>query len=182
MTKVEDRWKWSRVEAMADGTLTRDERRRMRNAMGADPRLRLAVDNAVALRRELGRLAGVPVPRSLQGRLLGVANGLREGTVRPASRSLWRAGLAAAAAAVAAVAFVVLRPASAPAPAPVAGRVESRDEAVEQFGIAMAYLRRSATIASTETAAAVVGGLHDALSASRETNREARQEHRKNGG
>jgi len=168
---------------MADGTLTRDERRRLRNAMAADPQLRRAVDDAVALRRELGHLARVPVPHALSRRLLGIANGLPHGPAQRVPSVAWSVGLAAAAAvAVAGVAFMLLRPAPEPQRKPVAARSDDRDEAVQQFEIAMAYLRRSATIASTEVTTAVGGGLRDALSASREKSRDQKQERRKNGG
>jgi hypothetical protein len=181
VTNLESQWAWSRVESMADRSLSADEQRRMRDAMAVDRELNRAVQDAIALRRELKGLARVPKSTALRRRLLDIAN---DGQ-RPASwirlSATWATGFAAAAA-LAVAAFVLLRTAPQDAAPPEVAQTKTPDEAIEDFVIAMTYLQKSATIANAEVTAAVGGSLHEALSASRDTEREQRRQLRKNGG
>ena len=178
MTDIENRWAWSRVEAMADRTLSPVEQRRMRGAMAIDPQLQRAVESAIALRRELRRLGRVPTPSTLRRRLLGITNDGRNPAPWIRFSARWAVGCAAAAVA----AFVLLRTAPESRPPPEVAPSAAEAQAVEDFVIAMKYLQKSATIANAEVAAAVGGSLNDALSASRDDERERKRQTRKNGG
>jgi len=180
VTDIENRWAWSRVEAMADRTLSPVDQRRMRGAMAIDPQLQRAVESAIALRRELRRLGRVPTPSTLRRRLLGITNDGRNPAPWIRFSATWAVGCAAAAVAV--VAFVLLRTAPETRPPPEAAPSAAEAQAVEDFVIAMKYLQKSATIANAEVAAAVGGSLNDALSASRDEERERKRQPKKNGG
>jgi anti-sigma factor RsiW len=148
------KWTRQRIEAMADGSLERGERRRMRAAMRGDPQLRSAVERARALRGGLKRLGAAPVPAGLAARLLAVPGGR-------ARRWPLIALPAAAAAAVAAVTLVLLTqpPETAPEDPAVA--------AIRDFNIAMTYLQRSAAYTGEEIGGIVSAGLLEALTVSR---------------
>jgi len=178
VTDLEAQWAWSRVEAMADGGLSRNERRRMLAAMAADPELARAVQAATALRRELTRLAHVATPPGLRRRLLGIPGDARRTApwIRPAAA--WAVGLAGVATVVAALALLHARPEQEPLPE--VARTKEQAEAIEDFTLAMKYLQKSAALASAEVTTAVGGSLHDALN--REANHEQKRERRKNGG
>jgi hypothetical protein len=154
VSEIESRWAWSRVEAAADGTLAPAERRRMRDALAADARLREAVDRTAVLRAGLRRLRAEPVPPSLWLRLLRMPRGARPATAwRP--RRIAVAGIGLAVAAVAAVAVFALLSTARRQDA----TRESQEQAVAEFSVAMAYLRRSVTVASDQSASAVRGSL-----------------------
>jgi hypothetical protein len=177
VTDLETQWAWSRVEAMADRSLRGAERRRMRDAMAADPKLERAVVSATALRRELERLAHIPTPTTLRRRLLGIAGDRQHTAPWIRLTATWAVAFAGAAAVAA---FVLLRAAPEQTPSPEVARAKTQAEAVEDFAIAMSYLQKSATIANAEVTTAVGGSLHDALS--READHEQKRARRKNGG
>lgn len=174
MTHLESQWAWSRIEAMADDTLTAAERRRMRKAMAADRQLNRAVEDAMSLRGELAHLNRAQVPVALRRRLLSI----------PGDRPQAPAGFLPVAVAIAAVVAVLVGLAvllqRAPAPA-AAAQTQAKAEAVEDFAVAMTYLRRSAVITSAEVSTAVGDGLRDAMAVSREAARKEKRE-LKNGG
>ena len=169
MTDIEKHWALSRVEAMADRSLTAKERRRMRAAMALDPQLRAAVEQAERLRHELRGLADVGVPRSLHGRLLAIAVDPRLHALRRVPR--WAPAFAAGAGAmvVAALATMVLQRPEPPPP-------DEQLAALREFEASMVYLQRSAEIARNEVTAAVGDGLRDALRTSREKMRDGEPE------
>lgn len=174
VTHLESQWAWSRIEAMADGTLTAAEQQRMRKAMATDRQLCRAVEDAMSLRDELARLKRAPVPAALGRRLFSIPSGRPQAPVGflPAA-----VGLAAVAALVVGLATLLQRT-PAPAPAPAA---QAQAEAVEDFAVAMTYLRRSAVLTSAELSTAVGDGLRDVLAVSREAARKEKREP-KNGG
>lgn len=145
MTDIDAQWASSRIEAMADGSLPAEERRRMRAAMARDPALRAAVERAQALNAELRRLGRVAVPGSLPGRLLALAQARK----RP---RLWRwAAGAVAATAVAASTLALLE----------AQRAREREAAAarQQVEVALAYLGKASGIAAEQVGRAVRTGV-----------------------
>src|SRR5690606_20267355 len=86
VTEIDVRWAWSRVEAAADGSLSRADMRRMRRAIEGDPGLEAAVERAMRLRAALRTLGREPVPASLTGRLLEIR---RPGRDRASRGSVW---------------------------------------------------------------------------------------------
>lgn len=153
MTELDTRWAWTQVEAMAEGSLSRQDERRMRAALGQDRELRAAVERARGLRRELRRLGRAPVPRSLYGRLLGIA-GPRAAGRRP-TIAVWSWTSAAAAASAVAAALVLM---TQPEPAD-----DPRTAALRDFELAMAYLHKSYEIAGEQVKRAMERELREAL-------------------
>jgi anti-sigma factor RsiW len=157
MTELDQTWAESQIEAMADGTLAPDAERRMLAAMARDPRLAASVERARVLRRELRRLPAVSVPPRLVWRLWRIP-----ATERKLMNGLWMPiAFVAAAASVALtlnVFFGVQRPSADDA---------ARAAAVEDFTIVMAYLQKSAVLATNEVNQAVGSGVRDALAVSR---------------
>jgi len=148
-----DEWAWERIEAMADGSLLRHERRRMLEAMRADRRLSTAVARASLLREGLRDLGRAPVPVGLSARLMSIPP---RGARRPTHWSWIAVPIAVASVAVAAVALVMR-----PAPPPEDPRVA----AVRDFTVAMTYLQKSAAYTGGQVTDAVSGGLLDAIAA-----------------
>ena len=156
MRGLENQWAWSQVEAMADRSLSADDRQRMRAEMERDPSLRDAVERASALRRRLRGLSDEPVPLKVPLGLLRIP--------REASLDGWSGrGLWATAAATAVMLAVVLRVLWPESPPP-----DQRIAAVQDFEVAMTYLQRSAALTRREVAEAVGSGLQEALSVGRE--------------
>jgi len=147
-------WAWTQIEAMADESLTADERARMEAALATDPALRAAVDRARRLNAELRRLPRPRPPRGLFGRLLAVPG---------RSESAWSM-LAAplGAAAVAALAALLVASVRQAPPGPEA-------EAMREFVLAMTYLQRSAVVTRDEVGGQVGQSLASVLLASRES-------------
>jgi hypothetical protein len=146
-----DEWAWERIEAMADETLTRHERRRMLEAMRADERLGAAVTRARMVRDGLRELGRAPVPAGLSARLMSVSSRGAQWTTHWSWIAL---PIAAVAVAVAMVALIMR-----PAPSPEDPRVA----AVRDFTVAMAYLQKSAAYTGEEVTDAVSAGLLEAL-------------------
>ncbi|HEX9877203.1 MAG TPA: hypothetical protein VGC50_11175 [Gammaproteobacteria bacterium] len=169
MSDLEIRWAWSQVEGMADGSLSADDERRVRAAMTQDPALRHAVRHAATLRRSLRRLDKAPLPPTLLRHLWGIpGRGKRAG---PSAAPLW---LSVSACGVAAAAAWLLLPADPAAPDP-------RAAAVQDFEIAMAYVRQSAVITRDEVTTALGTGLQEAVVTSRDAVRN-RDSENDNGG
>jgi len=148
-------WARSQIEAWADGSLTGDSLERMNAALANDGRLRAAAERAVSVHRALRESSAERMPSGLRRRLLAIPGAERRTTY-------WWA-LPAAAAAVAIVAVAVsLRPA---APPPIDPRVA----AVQDFELAMRYLRDSAALTRLEVSTKLGAGLQEALVTSRES-------------
>jgi len=154
VTEIDVRWAWSRVEAAADGSLSRADMRRMRRAIESDPDLEAAVERAMRLRAALRTLGREPVPASLTGRLLEIR---RPGRDRASRGSVWSWASAAGAAGVLAFAMLVL--ARMPAP-----QHDERVAALREFELAMTYLHRSYAIAGEHVRRRVGQELAEALS------------------
>jgi len=150
-------WARSQIEAWADGSLSGESLERMNAALAADARLKAAADRAVAVRRALRALrasSAERMPAGLRWRLLAIPGAER--------RSYWWA-LPAAAAAVAIVAVALtLRPAPPPT-------IDQRVAAIQDFELAMRYLRDSASLAQSDVTFELGSGLQEALVKSRES-------------
>jgi hypothetical protein len=147
-------WAWSQVEAMADGSLRGEDRKRMRRMMQNDPRLDAAVDRARTVHAGLRQRRGVRVPRDLRRRLFAIAP-------RPAQGLRWAAVPLAAAALIGVLTIPPLIRPSVPT-------VDTRSaEAMQEFQTAMSYLSRSAAVTSHGVTRELSQGLSEALSAGR---------------
>ncbi len=145
-------WAWEQIEAMADDSLVGADRRRMRQAMGHDPRLHDAVERARTLRKELQQLSQAPAPAGLRRRLLDIPSG------RSLAKLWFMAPVIPAIAAIAAY-VVIMR---APLPSNDPGVV-----ALLEFRLAMSYVQKSAAVTSEEISNAVRDGLREAYTISR---------------
>lgn len=146
-------WAWSQVEAMADGSLTGADRRRMRAAMRSDAALSTAVAEARRLRRELALLGPAPVPGALSRRLLAIPS---RSHVRPTWSVIGVPIAAAAMGAVAAIAgLLALEQTSRPD--------FERELAVQELRLAMSYLQRSAVMTGNDVTRELTNGLREAL-------------------
>ncbi|MBN1238407.1 MAG: hypothetical protein JXB36_07885 [Gammaproteobacteria bacterium] len=166
MTEMNMKRARRQVEAMADGSLTAADERRMRAALERDPELRRAVAEARALRAALRGLAREGVPPALARRLLRAA-----GTERPraaAVQGAWSWASAAVVAGAAAGLLLVLMQ-----PMRTTGSSEDEAAALRDFAVAMTYLRRSSAIVRQELNEAVEGGLREALDATLDRTGEA---------
>ncbi len=178
MKELDSRWAWSRVEAMADGSLPRRDARRMRAACARDPELRLAVERARALRGALRRVGRTPVPLVLYYRLLRAMPSSFDASTRRAMGSWASASAAAAAAASVLAAVVIVSMQSGP-------RVETpvhaapQQAALRDFELAMAYLHKSYEITGTQLRRAMQRELREAFGAHAENGAD---EPRENGG
>lgn len=156
MTKLDQNWARTQVEAMADGSLSAEAERRMRALINCDPELRAQVQRARALRQELRSLANRRAPRGLARRLWQIP-----AAERPRG-FLWAPAMAMASiAAVALTAGLLLRN---PGPSP---EELAREAAVQDFALVVAYLQKSALVARNEVNEAVGYGMADALATSR---------------
>lgn len=159
MTELDIRWARSRVEAMADGSLSRKEERRMRALLASDPDLRRAVDEARALRTALRRLRGEPVPAAVLARLARIPGAAARPRPRWSTERLSWASAGAAAGAVAAM--LILLTHTEPA------RDDPRTAALRDFELAMAYVHRSYELAGEHVKRAMERELKEALMRSR---------------
>lgn len=156
MTELDRSWAKSQIEAMADGSLPAEAERRMRTVMNGDPEIREAVEHARALRLELRQLAAVGVPRGLLGRLWQIPSARRR------RRACWMPAAALATIAAVALGASLWLTDRGPSDEELARR-----EALQEFTIAMAYLQKSALMASNEVNEAVGSGMLDALAMTR---------------
>jgi hypothetical protein len=157
MTELDKAWAESQVEAMADGSLSPEAEQRMVTIMRIDKELAGRVEMAIALRKSLRQLKAAPVPKGLVWRLWHIPSQNRRVGV-----GWWMpVGLVAAAASVAltlGIFFGVSGPTA---------EEEARAAAVQDFTIVMAYLQKSALMATSEVNEAVGSGVLDALAVSR---------------
>jgi hypothetical protein len=160
-------WAWSQVDAMADDTLSADAQARMREAMAADARLNTAVQCAIRLRRELRGLPRPRAPLGLLRRLLAIPSA-QAPPRRHAARSAFAGAFAIALAALV-IGIAVRQPAEQSAPDP-------RVVAIQEFELALHYMRKSAALSNQQLNDAVGHGLREALIASRESVRERKSD------
>jgi hypothetical protein len=159
-------WAWSQIEACADGSLRGDQKTRMREAMARDTALAAAVARARDVRAALTNVPREPVPSGLRARLLAIRR------PRPVA---WRtlATPALGLATVLLVAVLVFQPVPQtrlPAP-PMAGH-DDANRAIEEFNIAMRYLRIGAERSGEQLSDAVATSLRLALATSHEALRD----------
>lgn len=154
MTELDIHWAWSRIEAMADGSLSRQDERRMRAALANDPELRSALGRARELRGALGRLGKAPMPLSLYRRLSRIA--APEQGAKRTGVPIWSWTSAVAAASTMAAVLLLL---TQPEPAVD----ERRTAALRDFELAMAYVHRSYEIAGEQVKRAMERELKEAL-------------------
>lgn len=158
MTELDRAWAESQVEGMADGTLLPDAEERMLALMERDAELAARVEQAKTLRRELKQLSGIPMPKGLFWRLWRIPSQRH----RRFTGLMWLpAGFIAAAASVA-LSINLFFGVQAPAFDEEAGAA-----AIEDFTLVMAYLQKSAVIATNEVNQAVGSGVLEAISVSR---------------
>lgn len=155
MTELDIRWARTRVEAMADGSLSRKDERRMRALLAGDTELRRAVAQARALRKALRGLRGEPVPASILARLSKIPAAATPPRQRWSIERLSWASAAAAAGAVAAVLVLATQPDPA--------RDDPRIAALRDFELAMAYVHRSYEIAGEHVKRTMERELREAL-------------------
>jgi len=148
-------WARSQIEAWADGSLSGESLERMNALLARDARLKAAAERAVALRRALRESPVERMPAGLRRRLLAIPGAERR------SSHWWALPAAAVAAAIVAIALA-LRPV---APPPVDPRVA----AVQDFELAMRYLRDSANVTQIDVTTKLGAGLQQAFITSRES-------------
>jgi len=162
---LEDEWIDRHVEGYVDGSLDGEQAERMRVALRADARLRATVERAAAVHEALSDSARPPLPKGLRRRLLAIPN-------QPTIHWHWLAVPVAAAAAIAGT-LMLAPPVPPPPPDPSVA-------AVQDFELAMHYLRKSALLAQREVTTVVGGELNEAVAMSRESIE--RNTKRENGG
>jgi len=157
VTELDRTWAESQIEAMADGSLSDDARRRMQAMMDRDPALAASVERAAALMQQLkGLKTRAPVPRGLGLRLWNM----------PAAEAKSRRSMLWMPAGVLATAVMVTLGASLLLQAPAPDQAE-RVAAVQDFTIAMAYLQKSTLMAQNQVNEAVGSSVLSALAVSR---------------
>jgi anti-sigma factor RsiW len=156
MTELDHRWATLQIEALADGSLSPDAERRMRDLVRANPDLARQLEKAVELRRELRGLSRAPVPRGLAWRLLGIPSaGRRRST-------FWLPATAAAGIASLGLALGLLFYTQGPTEEELA-----REAAAQDFAIVVAYLQKSVNVAREEVNKTVESEMVNALEKSR---------------
>jgi len=162
MTELDRAWARTQVEAMADRSLSPEAERRMRALMASDPELAAEVERAAMLRQSLRALVRRPAPKGQFRRLWQIPT-----ADRPRA-AYWAPASVLATVAAVAVAIGIFRIGPGPSPDDLA-----REQAMQDFAIAMAYLQKSATMASNEVNEAVGIGVLDAWSIGRGTIRDS---------
>jgi hypothetical protein len=155
VTELDRTWAESQIEAMAEGSLSAEAEHRMLAAMDRDGALAQRVEQARALRQALRGLSGAPVPRGLWRRLWRIPTADRP------RWGIWMPAGVLATAVVAALAISVLLNTQTPVPE------DQAQAAVEDFAVAMAYLQKSAVMASNEMSETIGSGMAGALEMSR---------------
>jgi anti-sigma factor RsiW len=157
MSELDRAWATTQFEAMADDSLSPQAKRRMLALMASDPGIAREVRQARALRHQLKGLSRAPVPRRLLSQLWRIPS-----AERPA-RSYWApAGmLATLAVAVLGLNLLLTEPGLSP-------QELARQDAVQDFAIAVAYLQRSADLAQFEVNEAVADSVRGAVAVSRQ--------------
>ena len=159
MTDLDAQWARSRVDAMADGSLTAAEVRRMRAEMARDPQLRTALQRAAKLHVALRGLDRGAVPPTLRRRLFAIAGGRDARRSRVPAWALPAGAAATIAIAMGALAMLQVQNA----------REREAAAAMAQVEVAMAYLNRSSQIAGDHVLEAVRTGFRAAAETSRRT-------------
>lgn len=157
MTELDNAWAESQIEAMADGSLSPQAERRMLAVMRLDEGVAARVKQARALQLALKQLKPAPVPKRLVWRLWRIpSRDRRTGGV------VWMPVAFVAAAASVALTLNIFFGISGPT-----AEEQAQAAAVEDFTIVMAYLQKSALMATNEVNEAVGSGVLDALAVSR---------------
>jgi anti-sigma factor RsiW len=175
---INTEWARSQVEAFVDGSLRGAQRARMRDAIAADSRLAAEVECARGLRAALRDMGDHRLPDGLRARLLAIV---------PGGGSSWRR-IAVPALGVAAAAFVAViafrEPPPRPAPEPQLVGQPDVEQAIEDFSIAMRYLRVGAERSRDQLGDAVGLSVRLALTAGHDTlrARHSPQRNETNGG
>jgi hypothetical protein len=156
MTELDHRWATLQIEALADGSLSPEAERRMRDLIRANPDLARQLEEALALRRQLRRLSRAPVPRGLGWKLWGIpsAGGGRSGFWMPATAVAGIASLA--------LALGLLIYNQGPSEEELA-----REAAAQDFALVVAYLQKSVAVARDEVNKTVGSEMVNALEKSR---------------
>ena len=149
-------WARSQIEAWADGSLAGESLERMNAALAADTRLKAAAERALAVRRALHESRAERMPGGLRRRLLAIPS------LEPRRSTYWWA-LPAAAVGAAIVAVALSLWPAAPPP------LDQRAAAVQDFELAMRYLRDSASVTQIDVTTALGTGLQEALIKSRDS-------------
>lgn len=139
MSELDRRWATLQIEALADGSLSPDAERRMRELIRRHPDLAKQLDQATALRRELRQLSNTPVPRGLARRLWSIPSAGRRRT------GYWIPAFSAAGIAALALALGLLLYQPGPSPEELAQEAAAKD-----FALVVAYLQKSVLIARNE--------------------------------
>jgi anti-sigma factor RsiW len=156
MTELDHRWATLQIEALADGSLSPEAERRMRELVRDNPDLARQLNQAIALRRELRRLVKAPVPRGLGWRLWNIPSTGR----RPSG--FWIPAVAAAGIASLALALGLLFYMQQPSEEELA-----REKAAQDFALVVAYLQKSVEVARDEVNKTVSSEVVNALEKSR---------------
>jgi anti-sigma factor RsiW len=155
MTELDHRWATLQIEALADGSLSPDAERRMRDLIQRDPDLARQLERAIMLRRELRQLVHGPVPKGLARRLWSIP-----AAGRPRS-GFWLPALAAAGIGALALTLGLLLYRPGPSPEELAGQAAAAD-----FAIVVAYLQKSVLVARDEVNKTIGTEMVDALTIS----------------
>lgn len=161
MTELDKAWAESQIEAMADGSLSPEAERRMVTIMRVDRSLAARVEKARELGQALKQLQPVPVPKGLVWRLWRIPSKNPRSSERRIG-VMWLPAAFVAAAASVALTLNVFFGMTGPT-----AEEQARAAAVEDFTIVMAYLQKSALMATNEVNEVVGTGVLDALSVSR---------------
>ncbi len=165
MTELDHRWATLQIEALADGSLSPDAERRMRDLIRANPDLARQLERAVALRRDLRQLSRAAVPRGLFWRLWSIpAAGRRRS-------GFWVPATAAAGIASLALALGLLFYYQGPSEEELA-----REAAAQDFALVVAYLQKSVVVAREGVNKTVGSEMVNALEKSRRAIRRVGEE------
>ena len=156
MTELDHRWATLQIEALADGSLSPDAERRMRDLVRANPDLARQLEEAVALRKRLRRLSRAPVPRGLAWRLWNIPSAGRRRS------GFWLPATALAGVASLALALGLLLYGQGPTEEELA-----REAAAQDFALVVAYLQKSVAVARDEVNKTVGSEMVNALEKSR---------------
>lgn len=156
MTELDRRWATLQIEALADGSLSPEAERRMRNLISANPDLERQLEAAVELRNRLRRLGRAPAPRGLAWRLWKIPSAGRRRS------GFWLPATALAGVASFALALGLLFYSTGPTEEELA-----REAAAQDFALVVAYLQKSVVVARDEVNKAVGAEMVNALEKSR---------------
>lgn len=156
MTELDHRWATLQIEALADGSLSPDAERRMRDLIRSNPDLARQLERAIALRRKLRQLSRASVPRGMFWRLWRIPSAGRRRS------GFWIPALAVAGIASFAIALGLLVYTQGPTEEELA-----REAAAQDFAIVVAYLQKSVLVVRDEVNKTVGSEMVNALEKSR---------------